>query len=156
MLRFIRQLSGGAAASPEPRIESIVLKEPPDRRKVSGDRVTCKCEFILPNPDPFMHSRMLVTGVMVLNVRGCCVYPDQVMSVEELKRKVPESKALEVSKLVITGSDGQKFPLSSIAVRRVRLLNDEHGQGVILRFSNLTETQLDMLNQITDLYAEKN
>ncbi len=141
-------------ATPAPIVEPILLKDPPDRRKVSGNRVTCQCDFILPNPDPFMHSKMLVTGTIVLNVRGCCVYPEQIMSVDEILKKIPEDKSLTVSNLAITGDDNQKYSLGDVSLRRMRLLNDEHGQGVILRFVGLSERQLDTLIGITEAYSK--
>ena len=154
MFGLFKQFGGGAAqAEAVPCAKPIVLQDAPDRRKVSGERVTCKCEFVLPNPDPFMHAKMLITGVIELNVRGCCVYPNQVMSVEEIKRKVPESKALTISKFIVSGDDGQRFSVGDVAVRRVRLVSDEHGQGVIMRFVNLTERQLDTIICITDAYS---
>ncbi len=154
MFGIFKQLSGGSEqTAAAPCDEPIAQQKALDRRKISGERVTCKCEFVLPNPDPFMHSKMFITGTIVLNVRGCCVYPEQVMSVEEIKRKIPGSKALTVSNLVISGTDNQKFSVGNVAMRRVRLLCDEHGQGVILRFVNLTEAQLDTLICITDTYS---
>jgi len=159
MFGFIRQLRGEEAANDDtaPCVdESAAQAEPKkalDRRKISGERVTCKCEFILPNPDPFMHAKMLITGVIVLNVRGCCVYPEQAMSVEEIKAKVPIDKSLEINNFSITGNDDQKFIMGELSIRRVRLLCDEHGQGVILRFSNLSEKQIDKLNHITTRYS---
>ncbi|MEE9335726.1 MAG: hypothetical protein V3U65_16670 [Granulosicoccaceae bacterium] len=157
MFGLFKQLSRASEQADDavPCVEPIVLQDAPDRRKVSGERVTCKCEFVLPNPDPFMHAKMLVTGVIELNVRGCCVYPDQAMSVEEMKRTVPESKALTVSNFNVRGDDGQKFSLGDVAVRRVRLVCDEQGQGVVLRFANLAERQIDTLIRITDAYSKQ-
>jgi|GEM_PF-3919245 len=161
MFGFMRQLRAEAPAANDvanPCVEENDVPAEPkkalDRRKISGARVTCTCEFILPNPDPFMHAKMLISGVIVLNVRGCCVYPEQKMSIEEIKAKVPVDKSLNITNFSVTGEDGQKFIMGELSIRRVRLLCDEHGQGVILRFSNMSEKQIDKLNHISAIYSE--
>lgn len=148
MFGFSRQ----PAAAPEP--ESAEKKAARDRRKVSGERVSCRCEFTLPSPDPFMHCKVQTKGLMILNVRGCCVYPEEVLSVEDTKRTFPESRLLTIKKMVLTGEDEQTFTLENLSIRRVRLASDEHGEGIILRFVNLTDEQLDMLVSISNRYAK--
>ncbi len=126
-----------------------------NRRKVSGERVACRCEFTLPSTDPFIHCKVQTKGLMILNVRGCCVYPEEVLSLEDTKKTFPEARLLTLKKIVLTGEDDQEFVLENLSIRRVRLVTDEHGDGIILRFVNLTEEQLDLLVSLSNRYAMK-
>lgn len=125
-----------------------------DRRKVSGERVSVQCTFSLANPDPFKYSRIHTRGLMILNVRGCCVYPKETLSFEDTKKAFPEASVLNVKRMVLTGSDGKAFDIPNLSIRRVRLTKDEHGDGIILRFVNLSDEQLDTLVAITKRYSE--
>jgi len=124
-----------------------------DRRKISGERVACHCEFTLADPDPFKHCKVHIRGLIILNVRGCGIYPEQALSFDDTKRTFPESRLLTIKELKIKGPDDQPYSLPNLSIRRVRLVNDENGDGIILRFVNLTEQQLDTLVSISQRYS---
>ena len=128
-------------------------KEVRDRRKISGNRVSCISSFALPNADPFMHVNTHVKGLMILNIRGCCVYLKPSLSSHEIKRYFPETRLLTIKKLTLQGPDSVSSDIFNLAIRRVRLHQDEHGAGIILRFVNLSEDQLDTLASVCERYA---
>lgn len=135
-------------------IKSIETQTYRDRRKVSGERVSCQCEFILPSADPFNQHSIKTLGTMVLNVRGCGLYLQQPLEAEDIKRIFPETRLVILKKILLTGSDSQKFSITNLSIRRVRLVTDEMGLGIVMRFVNLNENQLDILCEICDRYAE--
>lgn len=154
MFRFARKSHVDIEENTPHIDEPVIEKAALDRRKISGERVSCRCQFTLTNLDPFIHCKKQTSGVMVLNVRGCCVYPKNGLSLGDTKTMFPESQPLNIKKLVLTGEDGHEFTLQNLSIQRVRMLQDDHGDGIILKFINLSEQQLDLLNKVVNRYAE--
>lgn len=126
----------------------------PDRRKLGGERVSCACVFTLPNTDPDSEGKGLVSGSMVFNTRGCSLYLEPGLTSDETKNIFPEYRLVVLTDLVFSTVGSSKIGLHKLNVRRIRLISDERGPGIVLRFVNLTEQQLGILTSI--IYAHPN
>lgn len=134
------------SSSIEPEIRLI---EPKDRRKIGGQRTVCYCEFSSPNPDPFKSHSLPMQGLMKLNVRGCSVYPKNNISLEYMTAETLKEwfigNRLTIKAMKLMSKDGTHYTISDLGIKGLRFVKDKNGQGIVFKFVNLSERQLDQL-----------
>ncbi len=130
------------------------LPENKNRRLVSGKRVICYSSMILPKVNQFSSVKALRDGPLVFNVRGCSLYclpqynPNTIREVF----KSDEPGVIKEFRLFPPGS--KPINLQNVTARFVRFTNTQKHVGMVLRFVNLNETQLDTLFALTDSLPE--
>lgn len=142
--RLEGQLPASSATKPE-----IKLIEPKDRRKIGGPRTVCYCEFSSPNPDPFKAHSLPIQGLMKLNARGCSVYPKSNITLEHMTAETFEEwfigNRLTIKAMKLTRKDGTHYTIADLGIKGTRFVNDKNGRGIVFKFVNLSERQLDQL-----------
>ena len=124
-------------------------KNSKDRRKLSGSRVLAKCEVVLPVSNPFAHFYNNVkTGYMVLNIRGGCLYLEESITKEHIEKIFPDEHTTVFDKLTLFLNDKPEIVIKKIKVTFVRLKQEENREGVVFRFTDISEEHLDTLNTL--------
>ena len=117
-----------------------------DKRKFSGARVLGECEVVLPVADPFAHYDNVKKGYMVLNVRGGCLYVPEHFNEENIDKIFPDGKSGEFKKLTLWGKSKEELVIENIKIAFLRLRKEKNREGVVFRFVNISEKQLDFLD----------
>jgi len=122
-----------------------------NKRLISGARVLCRCSLVLPKLDPFSALKVAREGYMVINVRGASLYMAEQFSDEHAKKVFPEASSPRIKKFVLYPPNAPAVQIGEVNVRYIRLTNGVELKGLILRFVNTTEKQLDQLNELLTL-----
>lgn len=130
-------------------------KKQVNRRLVGGRRVSAKCKVLLTSVDPFDHfNRSVKSGSIVFNVRGGCLYFSEHIFEQNINRIFPNGSTAIFKKLAITCSDNSELIIENIKVRYIRYKNEANRSGVVFRFVDFTEEQLDSLELLQNLLPE--
>ncbi|MEH6628223.1 MAG: hypothetical protein V7739_17405 [Motiliproteus sp.] len=119
-----------------------------DKRKFSGDRVLAECEVVLPVTDPFARYNNVKTGHLVLNIRGGCLYLAEHFTEETMEKFFPDGQTTVFQKLTLLPKDNPEIVLENIKVNFVRLRKEENREGIVFRFSDISEEHLDTLDSL--------
>lgn len=123
-----------------------------NKRFVSGERVVCECALTLPSNNPFYHINNHRTGFVVINVRGCNLYlPDQ-YNLANIGEVFPDRKPAMIKNFRLFAEDRSQTTLGDVQARFLHFREGTLLSGMVLRFSNLSEEQLDTLNQLNRLF----
>lgn len=137
------------------RKPAIVAPAPPvavakrNRRQVSGDRVLCRCSLELPKHDPFSNYRASCEGFIVLNVRGGSLYLAHQFNEDSVRQAFPPDKASLIKDFKLYQKEGTPIPIGDLHVRFLKFKQGLELTGLVLRFVNLTDAQMDLLNGLT-------
>lgn len=128
------------------------MSEQRNRRLISGERVVCRCSLELPKLDPFSNHQARHAGFMVLNVRGGSLYLTQAFTDPGARRAFPDDPRSVIRKLTLYPRDGEPVLIGDIRVRYLKLIDRGEAVGLVLRFVNTTEHQLDLLNGLPSIF----
>lgn len=121
----------------------------PDRRKISGNRVICMCSVEMPKLNPFSNYNNQQTGPFVFNVRGGSFYSWTHYTDKSIAEIFTPGKPARLRNLQLTPIDQPVISLGDIHARFLRFNGEYNAQGLVLRFVDLTDGQLDQLNELT-------
>jgi hypothetical protein len=122
-----------------------------NNRLISGARVLCKCSLELPKLDPFSKFRDYRKGLMVMNVRGGCLYLADQLTDMNARKVFPPGNTSTIKKFTLYPPNDPEILIGDIKVRYLRLINGASASGLILQFVNSTEIQLGLLNSLLTL-----
>lgn len=132
-------------------------KQQLNRRLVSGPRVLAKCEVLLPKVDPFDHTnRSVKLGFLVFNVRGGCLYFREHIFEQNVDRIFPNGSTTVFKRLSVICSDNSEFSIENIKVKYLRYRKHGKRGGIVFRFLDFTEQQLDCLEMLQKMLPEYN
>ena len=123
-----------------------------NRRLVSGDRVLCKCSMLLPSLNPFAGIKISRSGYMVLNVRGGSLYLAQQLNEQSVASIFPPDKTSLIKQLTLYPDNGSAILLGDMNVRYLKMTDGLKYVGLVLRFVNISEEQLDILIGLPDYF----
>ncbi len=130
-------------------------KKQVNRRSVGGQRVTAKCKVLLTSVDPFDHfNRSVKSGSVVFNVRGGCLYFYEHIFEQNINRIFPNGSSAIFKKLSLTCGDNSEFTIENIKVKYIRYKNEKSRAGVVFRFLDFSEEQLDSLEMLQNILPE--
>jgi len=118
-----------------------------NKRKISGDRVIAECEVLLPNSDPFSHYNNLKTGHIVLNIRGGCLYLAEHFNNRNIVKVFPNGQTSVFTKLIVSVVDQPNIIINNLKVMFIRLRKEACREGIVFRFVDITEEQLNLLSE---------
>lgn len=121
-----------------------------DQRKFSGDRVVARCEVVMESNDPFSLWDNVKTGHMVLNVRGGCLYLDAHVDELTVEKIFPYDGSGKFIKLTLSADNRPDVVLENLQVSYQRLRLEANREGIVFRFVDITEKQLDLLGSLGD------
>jgi len=128
------------------------MSENSNRRLISGQRVVCSCTLELPKTDPFSNYKAVRTGVLVLNVRGGSLYlADQFTETSILKVFPPDQSSI-IKNIKLFSENVSPVELGNVSVRYLKMNKRTKMVGVILKFVNLSEKQIDILNSLGEKF----
>ena len=127
---------------------SVSMAESRNRRLVSGQRVVCACSLELPKSDPFLVYKASRKGVFVLNVRGGSLYLADQFTERSIAKVFPSDQSSVIKNIKLYPKDAPIVELGDISVRYLKLTQDSKMVGVVVRFTNLTDGQIDILNDL--------
>ncbi len=130
------------------------LAENKNRRLVSGKRVICYSSMILPKINQFSSVKPLRDGPLVFNVRGCAFYCLPQYNQNTIRDVFNSDKPGVIKEFRLFPQGSQPIDLKNITARFVRFTNSQKHVGMVLRFVNLNETQLDTLFSLTESLPE--
>lgn len=116
-------------------------------RKLSGARVAAQCEFHSPAFNRLLPERANAPHQIIFNVRGGCIYIQQYLDAHHLHALFPNKRLGKLSHLALFDDEDNHISLHDIKVRFVRLKPSVDGIGVVFRFVNLTQYQMDSLQK---------
>jgi len=126
--------------------------EKPDKRLISGGRVICQCSLILPKDNPFANYKAQRSGYIVLNVRGANLYLGIQFTPENVAQAFPPDEYALIKKLTLFDDEGHEVVVGDINVRFLKFTDGSKVTGMVLRFVNTSEEQLDLLNSLVDIF----
>lgn len=116
-----------------------------DKRKLSGDRVLAKCELTLNIVDPYSTYSRVKTGHFVMNVRGGCLYLTEKIQKRNLQHIFPDGHTAKFRQLALMRDDLPDIVLRDLNVEFLRLREQADRTGIVFRFVDTTESQMDLL-----------
>lgn len=119
-----------------------------DKRKFSGNRVIGRCEVIIKKDDPFATWNNVKTGHMVLNIRGGCLYLGEYFDEQNIVKFFPDNGSGKFIKLTLSADNRPDVVLENIKVAFLRLRKEANREGIVFRFVDITDTQLDILDNL--------
>jgi hypothetical protein len=119
-----------------------------NKRAISGDRVVCACSMQLPKVDAFNHLKIHRKGYLIFNARGGAFYIPQQFTENTVKQlfKPGEPGLIKDFKLYPKGK--QAIVIGQVSARFLYFVGKEPWPGMVMRFGNLNERQLDTLNKL--------
>lgn len=130
-------------------------KKTVNRRLVGGHRVSARCEVLLPKADPFDHNnRSVKLGSIVFNVRGGCLYFLEHIFEQNVNRIFPNGSTTVLKRLSIFCQDNSEFVIENIKVKYLRYSSEGNRSGIVFRFLDFSEEQLDSLEMLQKLLPE--
>ncbi len=127
-------------------------KKPVNRRSVGGQRVSANCKVLLTSVDPFDHyNRSVKSGSIVFNMRGGCLYFSEHIFEQNINRIFPNGSTAIFKRLALTCSDNSEFTIENIKVKYIRYKNEGSRAGVVFRWLEFSEEQLDSLEMLQNI-----
>jgi len=127
------------------------MTDAPNRRLISGSRVYANCHLELPKVDPFKNVKTARDGFIILNVRGCSLYLPQQFTTISIKTLFTENEPQLIKGLTLLPEDGNPIVVGNIYARFLQFNDVKPSPGMILRFVNVSENQMELLNEIQDI-----
>jgi len=109
------------------------------------------CSLELPKIDPFSAIKADRDGFIILNVRGCSLYLGQQFTVASIKTIFPDDKPRLLKRLTLMPADGNPIVIGNIHARFLQFNDVKPLPGMVLRFVDVTEDQMQLLNDIQDI-----
>jgi len=128
------------------------MSENKNRRLISGQRAVCNCALELPKTDPFSSYKSVRNGVLVMNVRGGCLYLADQFTESSIVKVFPPDQSSIIKNIKLYPSEGSLIDLGHISVRYLNLSKRSKLVGVVLKFVNLSEEQMDTLNDLGEYF----
>ena len=119
-----------------------------DQRKFSGDRVVARCEVVFERNDPFSIWDNVKTGHIVLNIRGGCLYLGHYIDEQTVEKIFPDNGSGKFIKLTLSADNRPDVVLENLKVSYQRLRLEANREGIVFRFVDITEKQLDLLGSL--------
>ena len=88
---------------------------------------------------------------MVVNVRGGSLYLAEQLTDMHAKKVFPPGKTSTIKKFTLYPPNEPEILIGDINARYLRLVDGVSASGLILRFVNPTDIQLDLLNSVLTL-----
>ena len=120
-----------------------------DKRKFSGNRVIGRCEVIIHKDDPFATWNNVKTGHMILNIRGGCLYLGEYLDEQTIMKFFPDNGSGKFTKLTLSADNRADVVLENIKIFFLRLRKKASRKGIVFRFIDITDKQLDILEYLS-------
>jgi len=107
-----------------------------------------------PKSDNVVHdhnNKSLKSGSIEFNVRGGCVHFRENIYEENLDRIFPDGSTTVFKRLSVFSADESEYAIHDIKVKYVRRTGEDCDSGVIFRFLDFSEEQLDSLERLQKL-----
>lgn len=115
---------------------------------ISGQRVVCSVSLDLPKTDPFSAYKASRSGVFVMNVRGGSLYLADQFTETSIVKVFPPDQSSVIKNIKLYPKDSPVVDLGDIAARYLKLCKRSKMAGIVVKFVNLTDTQIDILNDL--------
>lgn len=149
-------LFGRSEPDPEERLPGQKLPPPKfeapkklDKRAISGDRVVCACSMQLPKLDPFNQLKIHRKGYLIFNTRGGAFYISQQFTDETVTQLFNPGEPGLIKNFKLHPRGAPEISLGQVHARFLYFTDTQPLPGMVLRFANLTEQQLELLNKLT-------
>jgi hypothetical protein len=125
-----------------------------DKRKFSGQRVLARCKITLPIFDPFSNASNLKAGYLVFNMRGGCLYLGEHIHSKNIQKIFPEDDTVTLKELILSSNHTADIAVQNLTIKFLRLKELDDREGIVFRFVDLTERQVDILYKAQELMPE--
>lgn len=122
-----------------------------DKRKFSGQRVLARCKITLPIFDPFSNASNLKAGYLVFNMRGGCLYLGEHIHSKNIKKIFPDDYTVALKELHLSSNHTADIAVQNLTIKFLRLKELDDREGIVFRFVDLTEQQVDILYKAQEL-----
>lgn len=150
-------LFGKSEPEPEERLPGQKVSTPKfeapkklDKRAISGDRVVCACSMQLPKVDAFNRLKTLRKGYLIFNTRGGAFYLSQQFTDETITQLFLPGETGLIKEFKLYPRGGSEISLGQVHARFLYFTDTQPLPGMVLRFANLSEQQLELLNKLTN------
>lgn len=135
-------------------LDCMTILESQNRRLVSGQRVVCSCTLELPKTNPFSAYKAVREGVIVLNVRGGSLYLADQFTDTSIVKVFPPDHSSTIKNIKLYAATGPVVDLGNVEVRYLKLNRRTRMTGIVVKFVNLSDAQMDKLNALGELFPE--
>lgn len=109
----------------------------------------CRCSLDLPKVDPFNAVKVHRTGYVVFNTRGCSLYVTPQFTEKSVGKLFHGDKPGTIKNFMLFPEAADVIKLGNVNARFLHFTKGARLKGMVLRFVNLSEIQLDTINQLS-------
>mgnify|MGYP000081773137 CR=1 FL=1 len=122
-----------------------------DKRTICGNRVLGKCNFIFDVLDPYSSFNSIKSGYVVMNMQGGSAYLGEHFHEDNLSSLFPDGKMAVISQLSLFIEKDTPLVLLNVKIRFIRLNAHKDREGIVFKFYDLNEEQMDQLAEAHQL-----
>lgn len=119
-----------------------------DFRKIGGNRVTTAFNMVVANPDPFNTFSDRFSGTIVFNVRGGCLFIDNAGPLKAYTRIFGDGPVATLDLLELKIPNQDPAVIKKVKIKNARQKEVGGQEGIVFRFLQTDEKQLDLLNEL--------
>lgn len=131
-----------------PRLEE---RKKLDKRAISGGRVVCACSMQFPKVDVFNQMTIQRKGYLIFNARGGAFYIPQQFTENSVKQLFKRGEPGLIKDFKLYPNGQPEIVIGQVSARFLHFVGNEPYPGMVLRFRNLNEGQLDTLNKLVNV-----
>jgi len=121
-----------------------------DQRKIGGTRVAAAFRMDVANQDPFKPFADKFYGTLVVNARGGYLHLTNHNAKQAESRIFADGPVATLSKLEIDVPEEPCCLLKNIKIKVIGTKGTKEQNGIVFKFVQLTDIQLDQLNSLKD------
>lgn len=122
--------------------------ETPNKRAISGNRVICACSMQLPKVNAFNQLKIHRKGYLVFNARGGALYLSPQFDESNVTQLFNPGQAGVIKNFKLHPRGKAEVVIGQISARFLFFTQTQAMPGMVMRFGNLSEWQLEMLNTL--------
>jgi len=121
-----------------------------DKRAISGQRVICICSMQLPKVDAFSQLRTHRKGLLIFNIRGGALYLSDQFTEDSIPLMFNPGEPGIIKNFKLYPRNRPVINVGDIAARFLKFTNSTTYPGLVMRFGNLSEEQLIILDGLVN------
>lgn len=119
-----------------------------NKRAISGNRVICACSMQLPKVNAFNQLKIHRKGYLVFNTRGGALYLSPQFDESTVNQLFKPGEAGTIKNFKLYPRGNAEIVVGQISARYLFFTQSQAMPGMVMRFGNMSERQLIMLNTL--------
>lgn len=119
-----------------------------DKRAISGNRVVCACSMQLPKVNTFNQLKIHRKGYLIFNARGGAFYLSPQFTESDISQLFNPGEAGTIKNFKLYPHGRPEVSIGQMSARFLFFTQNEAMPGMVMRFGNFSERQLETLNSL--------